>query len=177
MKMPALKLFGHVLHSIADTFHGSSISTAGTSYLFENFAVRLHGGEVRFSYDRKTEHYCAREGSDKRYFADIRRGFWLYANGLDARGKFLFFSYCLDIVNFEEGDVVINCGANYGDLTLELLSRSQGVRYVGIEPNPQDFEILVKNIGPKTCQLVNRRLATKIKRYRFTFAQTKAIQA
>ncbi|WP_269586344.1 FkbM family methyltransferase [Roseibium sp. Sym1] len=156
--MPAFKLFRHVFCLIADKYHYSSLSTPRLSCIFENFVVQLHGGKVRFSYDHKTERFCAREGSVQRFFANKRRGYWLYANGLDTRGKFLFSSYCLDNVKFHEGDVVVDCGANYGDLTLELFKRSPGVRYVGIEPNPEDFEILVENLDPKTCQLVNKAL-------------------
>lgn len=70
----------------------------------------------------------------------------------------MFRSYCLDIVKFNEKDVVIDCGANSGDLTLELFRTSPDVRYVGIEPNPQDFDVLVKNVGQKTCRLVNKAL-------------------
>jgi hypothetical protein len=177
VKLPAFRLLRHVFCLIADTYHYSSLSTPRLSCIFETFVVRLHGGKIRFSYDPKTEHICAREGSVQRFFGNTRRGYWLYANGLDKRGKFPFICFCLNIVNLEEGDVVKDCGAKYGDLALELFSRSQGVRHVGIEPKPQDYQSSSRILTGNAAYSSTSPLATTIKRFHFTFARAQAFQA
>ena len=58
----------------------------------------------------------------------------------------MFFSYCLQNVTLAPGDVILDCGANSGDLSLELLKREPKVRYIGIEPGPREFAALERNV-------------------------------
>ncbi len=54
-------------------------------------------------------------------------------------------AYLLYNITFSDGDVVIDCGANMGDLQLYFLNLGIDITYFGIEPNPIDFECLSKN--------------------------------
>lgn len=45
---------------------------------------------------------------------------WLYRNGIQSRGQFLFESYCLSKIAFSPEDVVVDCGSNSGDLFIKL---------------------------------------------------------
>ena len=144
-----------------EKYHKSKISSPRLSCFLENLIAFLNNRKVRFSYDRLTKFYCAAEGKLIFNFANKRRGFWLYRNGIQARGEFLFSSYCLNSIDFEEGDVIIDCGANIGDLTLELKRRAPKVRYVCVEPNPEDFKFLKKNVNLEASDCVNKALGER----------------
>ena len=144
-----------------EKYHHSKIFSPGISCLLENLIAYLSNRRVRFSYDKLTKFYFAAEGELICNFSNKQYGFWLYRNGIQARGEFLFSSYCLNSMNFEEGDVIIDCGANSGDLTLELKKRAPKVRYVGVEPNPEDFKVLKKNVDLETSECVNKALGER----------------
>ena len=48
----------------------------------------------------------------------------LYLDGLDHRGDMIGRSYLLSKVNFQNGDVVVDCGANMGDLLLYFFRKT-----------------------------------------------------
>lgn len=152
----SLNFMAHV-----EKYHKSKISSPRLSCFLENLIAFLNNRKVRFSYDGLSKFYCATEGKLIFNFANKRRGFWLYRNGIQTRGKFLFSSYCLNSIDFEEGDVIIDCGANSGDLTLELKRRAPKMCYVCVEPNPEDFKVLKKNVDLETSECVNKALGER----------------
>jgi FkbM family methyltransferase len=74
----------------------------------------------------------------------------LYSKGLVMRGRSLGKSYMLEEVEFMNGDVIVDCGANLGDLQLYFRYLGISVDYYGIEPNPQDFDSLLLNLLPNS---------------------------
>lgn len=73
-----------------------------------------------------------------------RLTFYIY--GLEARAERLSRDYVLEHVPFVSGDVIVDCGANSGDLRLVLQGRGiQGIRYIGFEPSGPEFQCLEKN--------------------------------
>lgn len=91
--------------------------------------------------------YVTRDSDGFRYFTSLRQASF-YARGLQDRAVRLARSYAIDQIDFRPGDVVIDCGANYGDLSLYFqLIEANYVQYVGIEPGRDEFECLEKNIG------------------------------
>ena len=144
-----------------EKYHKSKISSPRLSCFLENLIAFLNNRKVRFSYDSLTKFYCAIEEKLICNFSNRQYGFWLYRNGIQVRGEFLFYSYCLNSMDFEESDVIIDCGANSGDLTLELKKRAPKVRYVGVEPNPEDFKVLKKNVDLETSEYVNKALGER----------------
>ena len=144
-----------------EKYHKSKISSPKSSCFLENLIAFLSNRKVRFSYDRLSKFYCAAEGKLICNFTNKQYGFWLYRNGIQARGEFLFSSYCLNSMSFEEGDVIIDCGANSGDLTLELKRRAPEVCYIAVEPNPEDFKVLKKNVNLETSECVNKALGER----------------
>lgn len=161
MKLICIKFIAHNFMTLVEKYHRAKISSPKLSCFLENFMAFLNNRKVRFSYDRLIRFYCATEGKLSCNFANKQRGFWLYRNGIQAHGKFLFSSYCLNYMHFREGDVIIDCGANSGDLTIELKKRAPKVRYIGVEPNPEDFKILKKNVDLEFSECVNRALGEK----------------
>lgn len=139
-----------------EKFHKSNLSTNYLSVLLENFIGNIRARNQKFSYDKNENIFSIyEEGRERKFFNKIR-GFRLYRNGIKNRGKFIFSSYCLQNITFNTNDVIIDCGANYGDLILELEKFIKPSNYIAIEPNPSDFEILKFNANNSI--LINKAL-------------------
>jgi FkbM family methyltransferase len=137
-------------------FHKCNFSTNYLSVLLENCIGSIRGHNQKFSYNKNENIFSIyEEGRERKFFNKIR-GFSLYRNGIKNRGKFIFSSYCLQNITFNTNDVIIDCGANYGDLILELEKFIKPSNYIAIEPNPSDFEILKFNANNSI--LINKAL-------------------
>ena len=152
------KFFFKVIYRYLDCIHRQILLPKNIyiSLALENLISFISGKEVRFSIDKKQNLIRAQEKNLIKFYTDPTRCFWLYRNGIKARGKFLHKSYCIDKLNFSKKDVVLDCGANSGDLFIELKDRIKSNNYIGIEPNPRDFEVLKLNC-PNTT-LINKAL-------------------
>ena len=102
---------------------------------------------LQFTYDSDSGFFRVAEPSTglERFFLNKKRGAWLYSRGLRRRAEFLQSSYCLESVEFVDGDVVVDCGANVGDLLLSIGSRIDKSDYIAFEPNLEDFMVLSRN--------------------------------
>lgn len=69
-----------------------------------------------------------------------------YLNGFRKRAELLGTDYFLDQIPFRDGDTVVDCGANVGDLALWFRFNDIKVNYVGFEPSPVEFSCLKKNL-------------------------------
>ena len=105
---------------------------------------------VRYWYDAEKLLYCAIEGEITHFFAEKARGFSLYKHGLQTRANQLFSSYLLDQIIFTKDDIVIDCGANYGDLYLALQNKILPQNYVSFEPGLDEFKCLQLNAPGST---------------------------
>lgn len=118
----------------------------------QNIFVALHGSQNRFTYDEEKGLYIVTEADLFRYFGEMTRGFDFYARSIRKRGRVLADSYCLKHVKFSSDDVVIDCGANYGDLHLYLRDKINEQNYIAIEPGPIEFKCLLNSL-PKARNL------------------------
>ena len=122
-----------------------------TNIHIRNFINLAKGRAVRFGYDPKEKMYWAVEAGRMgqtgvlRRHANFNRIESLYTLGIQKRFKDLFESYCLAHIDFRVGDVIIDCGANSGDLYMSLSPRAGAYNYHCIEPNPADFSCLQYN--------------------------------
>ena len=152
MKNSKLKITG--LSQILESFHEFVLTPLWISVLFENFLSHVRRKKVRFRFDRKSKQIIAIEEKAKYVFINPGRGFSLYRNGLTARGIFLAKTYCLENITFSKDDIVIDCGANSGDLFLHLYSKIEPSNYIAVEPSLRDFQILSNNVsGAKLLNL------------------------
>jgi FkbM family methyltransferase len=142
---------------IAKKFHCSNLSSNFSSIYLENFVNFLRGVKAKFYFDRSGNSFYIIENNKKIAFNDKIRGIDLYRDGISKRAEFIFFSYCLDKVSFSKNDIIIDCGANYGDLYLKLSNLIEPENYIGIEPSPSDFETLKLNTDKK-CRIINKGL-------------------
>ena len=99
--------------------------------------------KIHFGYEKKKKLYFATESNLKHYFTNQFRGNWLYQKGLFDRGFTLCKSYGIDKISFKANDIIIDVGANYGDLGIYL--RQFDVKIYGIEPDDDAFLALKEN--------------------------------
>jgi FkbM family methyltransferase len=78
---------------------------------------------------------------------NFRRLFQLNLFGIRDRKIKLAESYFLSRISFEDGDVVIDVGANWGDLHGYFKFKNVSIRYLGFEPSPEDFRALKRNVN------------------------------
>jgi FkbM family methyltransferase len=83
--------------------------------------------------------YFVIENSVKHFF--IKERYTLYLDGAISRSLNLAGNYGLDSIVFEDKDVVIDVGANNGD----LISYFKNQTYIGFEPSLVEFKLLSKN--------------------------------
>ena len=85
------------------------------------------------------DRYLLKEKEILTYF--IKERAYLYLEGTTARSDSLANNYGLNLIKFIDGDIVIDVGANNGD----LLPYFKNQTYIGFEPSPEEFELLDRN--------------------------------
>ncbi len=71
----------------------------------------------------------------------------------------IFYSYCLNEIKFNPGDVVIDCGSNIGELKFALNQKNIKTSYIAFEPDPQTFDCLNLNHSSESLHLFNYALS------------------
>ena len=71
-----------------------------------------------------------------------------YTAGIIERATNLSKVFFLDRIDFKEGDVVMDCGANVGDLKIWFTMNNINITYIGFEPSPIEFQALKENVYP-----------------------------
>ena len=112
----------------------------------QNLFSKILKIDTRFKYNKDLGFFVANNKLSRRYFIEMERGFDLYQRGITHRGSKLFESYCLDLIDFNYQDIVIDCGANYGDLFLGLENKIRQENYITFEPGPNEFKCLSKSL-------------------------------
>lgn len=74
-----------------------------------------------------------------------------YEFGIKRRLDNLGQSYFLDKIDFKDGDIFVDCGANVGDLKLWFDFNDIQIDYLGFEPSPVEFQCLIENVQPSTA--------------------------
>lgn len=65
----------------------------------------------------------------------------------------LYDSYLLNNIDFNNQDLVIDCGANVGELFLSIKSNNPNIQYIGFEPDDRVFECLQLNTNSKSSNI------------------------
>ena len=88
----------------------------------------------------------------------------------------IFKEYCLDKINFKDGDTVLDCGANVGELFLSLNTKNIQTNYIGFEPDIETYNCLTLNTkNNKPSELFNVALSNKLKNKRYILIMKEAI--
>ena len=85
-----------------------------------------------------------------------KKRFEFYLQNISTRLNHISYEYMLDTVKFSPGDIIVDCGANIGELYLAINQNYQNeFKYYGFEPAPKEFSALNNN----TRNLVEKPLA------------------
>ena len=143
------KILRRLLKKLDDAYGKIAVSCDRDLFcgLFNIRAV-LRGKDVRFSFDAADNIYTAHSATHTRVFKERKQNYQAYSDGLSERGNRLGHEYLLDNIPFSPGDVVVDCGANVGDLLLFFKEHKLDVQYFAIEPSPAEFHCLQRNVAP-----------------------------
>jgi FkbM family methyltransferase len=101
--------------------------------------------KVFYYYDNNCDLYFAKEGEKRIHYFSEKTGFFLYQFGLKERGMDIAASYYINGIEFNEDDVVLDCGANSADLYLYFSDYYPFIKYESFEPSPREFNCVQKN--------------------------------
>jgi len=121
--------------------------------LFNARALML-GKDVRFLYDRDQQIFTVKSQKYKKFFLAKNQAWNSYLNGISERALSIGGAYFLDKIRFQENDLVVDCGANVGDLKLYFEENNLKIRYCGIEPAIDEYSCLDRNsLGGRTLNV------------------------
>jgi len=101
---------------------------------------------VRISMDTKSNMFTVIGSSYSIICSDLKNINHTYKAGLDNRALEIGNTYLLNHVPLKDGDLIVDCGANVGDLFLYFKAMNLTIDYIGFEPSPMEFECLRTNI-------------------------------
>ena len=90
-------------------------------------------------------------------------------NNYEIQLEKIFNTYCINSVNLKNGDLVLDCGANTGELFLSIKKRGIEIDYVGFEPDKEAFTCLVLNTNMTENKHFNLGLSNKNNNKNFYF--------
>ncbi len=140
------KIATKIANKFNKVYRGLAVKSDGPIFcLLFNFSAAICGKDVRFIFDRNTKIYKAISKKYSRYFYEKKQNWNCYINGISERGQKIGSEYFCNLINFSKNDLVIDCGANVGDLKLFFDENNLDIRYVGIEPSPKEYVCLKRN--------------------------------
>ena len=101
--------------------------------------------KTKFFFDKQKNLLFAKENEKIRYFSDKMRGFYLYRHGISFRGIEIAKSYFIDKISFKKNEIVIDIGANYGDLFIYFDELNLHPISHNFEPEKNAFRALKLN--------------------------------
>jgi FkbM family methyltransferase len=105
---------------------------------------RLRRRPLRVKFRASDKTFEASDG-ESRLFACRAARLTRYAYGIKTHLEHMARQYFAHTLNFRPGDVVIDCGANVGELGVWL--SGSGVRYVAVEPESREAACIAKNLA------------------------------
>lgn len=113
-----------------------------------NLRGALYRLDNHCEYDKKKYIFLVKYNDRVIWFKNQRQNMRHYAIGVEKRAKQIGEVYFLNHINFKDGDVFVDCGANVGDLNLYFRSIGVNVNYIGFEPSQEEYECLKLNVAP-----------------------------
>lgn len=126
-----------------------------------NFYCLLKNKKIKFFYSNENNCYFYHDSSYDTdiYFYHKKRAF-SYVNGLIHRIDVLENAYFINNIEFRDGDCIIDCGANIGEIFHVFASKRIPLHYTAFEPSPEEFRMIELNTQSEqqssiTCVLHN----------------------
>jgi FkbM family methyltransferase len=139
------------------------------NYLPENLIINIINANPKYLIKIKRENgaFLISSGDVRLYLSRAKR-FYKYKLGIKNRYLEIIQKYFIDEIKFKVDDIVIDVGANIGELGNAIRTRSI-IQYIGIEPDPIEYEILKKNSMTKDI-LYNSFLSNEVKLSKVRYA-------
>ena len=115
-----------------------------------NFQSRLLNKNIIVKYLEKKKMFIIKNDNMTRFFISERACVTTYWKGFKNRAEKLGSSYFLGDIQFFDNDLIVDCGANLGDLAMYFYFNKRVVNYLAFEPSPPEFHCLemnLKNLG------------------------------
>ena len=121
--------------------------------LLSNIRSLIYGRKITFSKLKGASKFKVvdPEIDAEMLFNNKTQGNLAYRFGLKERAAEMAEIYLLRNIEINQGDVIIDCGANHGDLKLYLDLVASDIDYHAFEPSPEEFVNMKKNIGVGTA--------------------------
>lgn len=116
--------------------------------LLFNLRALLRGVDARVHYRPDDKVFLVRSGGHEIRFRHEGQAYYASKRGIVRRTEILGATYFLPQIDFRPGDVVVDCGANVGELKYYFVENNLAVDYIGIEPSPLEFSCLEQNVAP-----------------------------
>lgn len=125
-------------------FH--SRASIDSSLKLENLLLMFRLSKSRFGYDLVSRLFYWFDSETKWHFTTKRRGFNFYrSGGINFCSKLLCKAYSIDLIQIDYNDVILDCGANWGDIYPEI-SKKNKIEYHAFEPSKEDYDVLRRNV-------------------------------
>ncbi len=137
----------------------SQTKSSKFKYLF-NFYIRvMTKDDFNLRCELSNNLYKFNDSTGEIYLTQPKRSAYLLGS-IEHRVNKLFEEYMLDQINFEDNDIVVDCGANIGELYLSIKKKvNNSFNYFGFEPSEKDFKALklnTKNLVKSNYALFDR---------------------
>ncbi len=107
------------------------------------------------------DNFYIKESKYGRKVAFVNKRVLRLVNNYDSQLQKFRDAYLLDMINFSDGETVIDCGANIGELNISLKEKGLNLNYVAFEPDKEIFDCLKYNNPEENCILYNLGLSDK----------------
>jgi FkbM family methyltransferase len=108
----------------------------------------MRGIDTRIRYQPADRVFLAISKKYELRFRHEGQAYYACKRGIVRRTEILGDTYFLPQIDFKTGDVVVDCGANVGELKYYFLENNLSVEYIGIEPSPLEYRCLEENVAP-----------------------------
>jgi FkbM family methyltransferase len=113
-----------------------------------NLRSALRGTDTRIRFDAAERVFRARSKKYSLCFRHEAQAYYACKRGISRRLQILGETYFLPLIEFAAGDVIVDCGANVGELKYWFLEQGVPVEYIGVEPSPLEHRCLAENVAP-----------------------------
>ena len=104
---------------------------------------------IFFFYDNKKKLFKVKDKKREIFFPTKLRGMQTYCYGIKKRAIALGNNYSLDLIDFKKNDIIIDCGANFGDIYNWFYYKQLKINYISFEPAPDEFKCIEFNCKGK----------------------------
>ncbi len=113
--------------------------------IINNFRQKIMNRDIIFKYHKDQNLFEVKNKNFKMFFNEKMRGMITYTYGIEERANSLASTYNLDLIQFRNNDIIIDCGANFGDIYSWFKFKNIKIKYFSFEPSLEEFKCLELN--------------------------------